>query len=103
VVACHDDDGRLVYCGKVGSGLTDDERRRLTSELQARAVATSPVEVGMPDRFDRPVHHVRPELVVEVAFGEWTTEGVLRHPSYLGQRHDVDATSVPREPFPGEV
>jgi bifunctional non-homologous end joining protein LigD len=36
--------------------------------------------------------------VIEVAFGEWTSDGVLRHPSYLGQRDDKDPADVVREP-----
>ena len=45
-------------------------------------------------------HWVRPEVVVEVAYGEWTADGRLRHPVYLGERTDVDASTVVR---PGTV
>jgi ATP-dependent DNA ligase len=41
---------------------------------------------------------VRPELVVEVEFAEWTSEGRMRHPAYLGQRIDKDQREVIREP-----
>ncbi len=43
-------------------------------------------------------HYVRPELVVQVEFGEWTVDGVLRHPAYLGERVDKDPQDVVREP-----
>jgi bifunctional non-homologous end joining protein LigD len=45
----------------------------------------------------RSAHWVRPALVVEVAFGEWTAEGILRHPSLLGWREDKDPADVVRE------
>jgi len=47
---------------------------------------------------DRFTVHVRPELVVEVAFTEWTADGKMRHPKYLGLRDDVRPTQVRREP-----
>jgi len=43
------------------------------------------------------VHWIRPELVGEVGFSEWTSAGLLRHPRYLGLRRDKDARSVTRE------
>jgi bifunctional non-homologous end joining protein LigD len=43
---------------------------------------------------------VRPEVVVEIAYGEWTSEGRLRHPVYLGERTDVDPAAVVRPPSP---
>jgi len=97
VLAHHDAAGRLTYAGRVGSGISDPERRRLRAELESRAEPTSPIPGGVP-RGDAAVHHCRPELVVEVAFAEWTAEGLLRHPTYVGQRLDVDPATVVREP-----
>lgn len=97
VVGYHDpaDGGRLVAAGRVGSGLTDPERRRLESLLTERS--------GCPfDRapaVDRPVHWVEPDTVVEVEFAEWTTDGTLRHPTYMGLRTDRDPSDVTREPL----
>jgi bifunctional non-homologous end joining protein LigD len=54
-----------------------------------------PPFVGLPEaERRRPAHWVRPEIVVEVAFAEWTEDRILRHPSYLGQRDDKAPSSV---------
>jgi bifunctional non-homologous end joining protein LigD len=88
--------GELVFAGKVGTGF--DTRRLL--ELRARLDALQIDEppflrgAGLP-RVG--VHWVRPELVVQVAFMEWTKHGKLRHPRLLGLREDKDARDVTRE------
>ena len=53
-------------------------------------------DVGMRD-LPRDAHFVAPELVVQVAFTEWTSDGRLRHPVMLGRRDDVDPLAVRRE------
>lgn len=86
----------LHYVGRVGSGLTDPEIRRLRGRLDPLARATCPF-AGHPvakDRELRKAFWVEPELVVEVAFAERTAEGLLRHPVYLGERTDRDAADV---------
>lgn len=88
-------DGTLRYCGRVGTGFTDIEIARLTVLLDGLACDASPFS-GDVARLDG-VHFVRPELVVEVAFSEWTSAGVLRHPSYRGRRIDKDPSGVVRE------
>ena len=89
---------RLTYAGKVGTGFDTAERDRLLRQLHGLEVGGCPFsDRSVVPRRD-PVHFVRPELVVEVAFGEWTGDGVLRHPAYLGQRIDKDAAEVRREP-----
>ena len=53
-------------------------------------------------RFDRRPTWVEPTVVVEIEFGDWPADGMLRHPVYLGRRHDKDPTEVVREiPPPG--
>ncbi len=85
----------LVYAGKVGTGFSDDVLRDLTGRLSAREVAASPCDRGrLPSSG---VHWVRPELVAQVAFTEWTRAGQLRHPRYLGLRRDKPAPDVVRE------
>jgi bifunctional non-homologous end joining protein LigD len=92
---------RLVYAGKIGTGFTEKTLRELTSKLralerEASPFATPPAGVGRP-------HWVKPELVAEVSFSEWTEDGRMRHPSFLGLRKDKPATSVVRElPAPVE-
>jgi DNA ligase D-like protein (predicted ligase) len=85
----------LVYAGKVGTGFSEAVLRDLERRLGPLAVDRSPCTRGkLPTRG---VHWVRPELVAQVAFTEWTTAGQLRHPRYLGLRTDKDAGDVVRE------
>ncbi len=89
----------LVYAGKVGTGYSDKALRELHAMLADREVDTcpfaSPAEVPKDG-----VHWVRPDLVAQVKFTEWTSEGKLRHPAYLGLRRDKDASHVTREERP---
>lgn len=85
------------YCGKVGTGFSMRELTRLGSVLEPLAVDESPFDPPPPRPIARLAHYVRPELVAEVEFGEWTAEGILRHPSYLGTRDDKNPTDVVRE------
>ena len=89
--------GRLVFAGKVGTGFSEAELRKLHALLLERAIPESP--------FDGPVrikgaHWARPELVAAVSFTEWTRDGKLRHPRYEGLRADKPAAEVRRE-LPG--
>jgi bifunctional non-homologous end joining protein LigD len=94
LVGYFDDAGELHFAGRVGSGFRERDLVAWTGLLADRAVATSPfVERDLP----RDAHFVRPELVVEVAFTEWTGDGRLRHPVMLGRRDDVEPASVRRE------
>ncbi len=78
--------GRLVYVSKVGTGFDEAGLERLRNALQPLARPTSPFEVGGPA--GRGHHWVEPTLVCEVRFTEWTAEGGLRHPTFLGLRSD---------------
>jgi bifunctional non-homologous end joining protein LigD len=90
------ENGNLLYAGKVGTGYTEQTLRSLTSRLrrlqQAGAPFTNRDAIG-----ERQVTWVRPSLVAEVAFTEWTRDGKLRHPRYLGLRSDKPAREVVRE------
>jgi ATP-dependent DNA ligase len=91
-----DADGRPVlrYAGKVGTGFTEAELGRLQGLLERLAIDSSPF-VGR--QAPRGARFVRPELVAEIEFTEWTRDGLLRHPSYKGLRDDKAATEVVRE------
>lgn len=91
------DGGQLRFAGKVGTGFSAAELDRLGGLLAELAVDESPFEPPPPSSVARIARWVRPELVAEVEFGEWTADGILRHPSYLGLRHDKAATDVVRE------
>jgi bifunctional non-homologous end joining protein LigD len=96
LVGYHDDAGRLRFAGRVGSGFSDSELSDLGGRLADLATDDDPFEPPLR-RADAPgARFVRPELVVEVAFADWTPEGRLRHPSYLGRRFDKDASDVTR-------
>jgi bifunctional non-homologous end joining protein LigD len=91
------DAGALVYAGKVGTGFDATTRRDLLAALRPLGVTDSPFDAESgPGRGDH-VHFVRPELVGEVSYGEWTDGGHLRHPTWRGLRLDKIATQVVRE------
>ncbi|MCZ7528713.1 MAG: non-homologous end-joining DNA ligase [Acidimicrobiia bacterium] len=101
LVGYHDGSGRLRYAGKVGTGFDEVTLEHLGRALRDLEVAASPF---VDDPGDRGVHHVRPVLVCEVAFTEWTRVGRLRQPRYLGVRGDKDPRDVVREvPSRGET
>jgi bifunctional non-homologous end joining protein LigD len=87
-------DGSLRYAGKVGTGFDEKTLRTLHSTLRSLAVDAPPFENPPPQRG---THWVEPVLVAEVEFTEWTRDGRLRHPAFLGLRDDKAAQSVVRE------
>jgi len=89
------DDGDLVYAGKVGTGYTQDMLRRLREELDPLVQERSPFDRGEPR--EAAARWVRPELVGQVAFTEWTRDGRLRHPRFQGLRTGKCADDVVRE------
>ena len=98
IIGYHDDDGQLIFCGKVGSGIGHHEALALRARLDALATARCPFAVPPPRHWVGPdPHWVRPVLVAEVAFTEWTVHGKLRHPRLLGLRLDKAAREVVRE------
>jgi bifunctional non-homologous end joining protein LigD len=86
--------GKLRYAGKVGTGYDNATLRALRTRLEALTQPQSPF--ADPVR-ERGAHWTRPELVVQIGFSEWTREGRLRHPRYLGLREDKSPTEVVRE------
>ncbi len=90
------DHGQLVYAGHSGGGIADDDRKALLTQLHKLERPTSPFAPPEP-KPNAPVHWVEPKLVCEMAFTEWTSDGSLRHPRYLGLRPDKAATEVHRE------
>jgi bifunctional non-homologous end joining protein LigD len=91
-------DGKaLRYCGRVGTGFTEDSLRQLTTELKSRRTDAPPFTNPPSGSLHRGVTWVRPELVCEVEFTEWTEDDRLRHPSFQGLREDKPAGEVIRE------
>jgi bifunctional non-homologous end joining protein LigD len=89
------DDGILRYAGKVGTGFGHDTLRTLGARMRELEQDESPFERFKP--IPPGTRWVRPELVGQVAFSEWTRDGRLRHPRYLGLRDDKPAREVVRE------
>ena len=90
------DSETLVYAGKVGTGFDTKTLLDLRARLDALEQSTSPFSGSHVIR-ERGVHWVRPELVAQIGFSEWTPDGLLRHPRYLGLRDDKSARDVVRE------
>jgi bifunctional non-homologous end joining protein LigD len=86
---------RLVYAGHTGTGFNDKELARVMKLLKPLETKSSPF--GAKLKTNQKPHWVRPELVAQIKFTEWTADGKLRHPVYLGLRDDKKATDVTRE------
>jgi bifunctional non-homologous end joining protein LigD len=88
------EDGHLRYAGRVGTGFDNDLLRDLKGKLTALEVRESPF-ANAPRA--RGTHWVKPKLVAEVNFTEWTSDGMLRHPSFVGLREDKAPKEIVRE------
>ncbi|KPH66918.1 DNA ligase D [Novosphingobium sp. ST904] len=86
------ENGKLRYAGKAGTGFTADEIERLM-KIMAPLERKAP-RVDAPRAAVRGAHWIEPRLVAEIAYAEFTDEGVLRHPSYLGLREDKKPEAV---------
>jgi bifunctional non-homologous end joining protein LigD len=90
------EDAELRFAGKVGTGFNARELDRL-SRILAKLERADPSLADTSAVQKKGVHWAEPELVAQVGFGEWTPDGKLRHPRYLGLRDDKAATEVVRE------
>jgi bifunctional non-homologous end joining protein LigD len=88
------DGGRLRYAGKVGTGFDEQTLRALRRRFEELTCARPPF--AEPVR-ERGAHWLRPEIVAQIGFTEWTRDGRLRHPRFLGLREDKPADEVVRE------
>jgi bifunctional non-homologous end joining protein LigD len=91
------DGGQLRYAGHVGTGFTQDMLTDLMGQLAALGRETSPFGTEVPAQAARDARWVEPSLVGEVAFAEWTADGILRQPSWRGLRIDKEPAEVHRE------
>ena len=99
----YDDQGQLQYAGRVGTGWSSADAVDLRTKLAKLSSPTSPFPAGTTRStrwMTKPAaadHWVKPKLVAEVGFAEWTPDGSVRHASYQGLRADKEARSVTRE------
>lgn len=92
----YDDKGRLFYAGKVGTGFDEQLLVALSAKLQELKVVRCPFESSERIK-ERTAHWVKPVLVAEIGFTEWTADNKLRHPRFLGLRDDKVAMDVRQE------
>lgn len=93
LLAVHDEDGALRYAGKVGTGFDRAKLIALQKDLARIETHDKPVSGGQA----KGVHWVKPERVAEVSFGEWTSDGHIRHSVFRGLRDDKPARQIKRE------
>ncbi len=89
-------DGRFEYAGKVGTGFDTEMLHELGAQMRAGKRDTPPFADARMIK-ERGVTWVKPELVAQIGFTEWTRDGRLRHPRFLGLRDDKAASEVVRE------
>ncbi|APE12641.1 ATP-dependent DNA ligase (plasmid) [Rhodococcus sp. 2G] len=96
LLGAHNNEGQLVFIGRVGTGFTATTRRELLSQLRPLERPTSPLDVAPPRRESHAAHWVEAILVGEVEYREYAG-GSLRHPSWRGLRSDksVDEVDLP--------
>jgi bifunctional non-homologous end joining protein LigD len=90
-------DGGLQHVGRVGTGFTERELAKLKKILEPLTTDESPFATRLPTQDAKGVTFVEPKLVGEVRYGEWTSDGRLRHPSWRGLRPDKRPEAVVRE------
>jgi DNA ligase D-like protein (predicted ligase) len=95
ILVGYHEEGRLRYAGKVGTGYTAARLRDLGALLRALETSGSPFLDAQP--IPRGTHWTRPELVAQIGFAEWTNDGRLRQPRFLGLRDDKAPAEVVRE------
>ena len=89
------EEGRLRYAGKVGTGYSAATLRELGAQLRKIEVPDAPFVDVKP--IPRGTHWTKPQLVAQIGFAEWTNDGRLRQPRYLGLRDDKRPKDVVRE------
>ena len=95
LLGVYDGKRNFVYVGSVGTGFDEKTLRGIHAQLKPLERLKSPF--ANPPKTETPAHWVKPELVAEVRFTEWTRDGVMRHPVFVGLRLDKPARSIGRE------
>lgn len=91
------DEGKLAYAGRVGTGYSNKVAAELFDRLEPMRIDKSPFARKLTSEETRQARFVRPELIAEVEFRSWTSDGVVRHAAFRGLREDKGAKDVVRE------
>jgi bifunctional non-homologous end joining protein LigD len=94
LLGVYDETGQLRYAGDIGTGFTDRMLRDLQAMLNTRERPSSPFDETVPREHARHAHWTEPELVGEVEYRQWTTDGRLRHASWRGLRPDRNPREI---------
>jgi bifunctional non-homologous end joining protein LigD len=97
LLGVHDVNGRLQYAGRVGTGFDTTTLRTIKKALDERETREMPFAEMPRERSRTRVHWVKPELVAECNFSEWTSERIVRQASFISLRHDKPATEIAQE------
>jgi bifunctional non-homologous end joining protein LigD len=97
LLGVNDARGKLRYAGRVGTGFDAATLRSIKRELDMREIARSPFAEEPSERSRTKVHWVRPELIAECNFSEWTSEGIVRQASFISLRGDKPAREIVHE------
>ncbi|MBB1600396.1 DNA ligase D [Variovorax sp. UMC13] len=95
VLGVHDDQGQLIYAGNVGTGFDDRSLAALLEKLQPLVTDKRPFAARIEK--ERQTHWVKPQLLAEVTFAEWTSSGSIRHAVFHALRSDKPAKAIVRE------
>ncbi len=96
------EDGKFHYAGKVGTGFNDQLLKSLSKELKKIEIKKSPF-IAHEKIKERGTHWIKPKLVAEIGFTEWTKDNKLRHPRFKGLRYDKAARDVRQEKISEQV
>ena len=86
---------KLHYVGHAGTGFDAKLLASMTKQMQALEIKTSPFAEAV--KANTPAHWIKPKLVAQIRFTEWTRDGLMRHPAFLGLRADKDPRECKRD------
>lgn len=95
LLGIHDKNGELIYCGNVGTGFNQESLKSIYALLEKNITPKMPLKIRPPA--SKNVTWVKPVIIAEVEFTEWTDSGILRHPSFKGIRSDKSPKKITRE------